>query len=141
MKSKVLVDTGAVVGIINERDQNFTAAVPLFRELPKPFYTCEAVITEALFLARRSATGQHGLFTLLAKGVIKVEFALAEELEAVISLMRKYESVPMSLADACLVRMSELYSSSIFTFDGDFRIYRRSRNRKIALLGLDRCDV
>ena len=66
-----------------------------------------------------------------------MEFALAEELEAVISLMRKYESVPMSLADACLVRMSELYSSPIFTFDGDFRIYRRSRSRKIPLLGLD----
>jgi predicted nucleic acid-binding protein len=50
-------------------------------------------------------------------------------------LMKKYEDVPMSLADACLVRMTELNENSqIFTLDSDFHIYRKNRNKKIPLI-------
>ncbi len=49
--------------------------------------------------------------------------------------MRRYANVPMSLADACLVRMSELAAGCVlFTLDGDFRIYRRHRRQKIPLV-------
>ena len=50
-------------------------------------------------------------------------------------LMKRYENVPMSLADACLVRMSELIPGSvILTLDSDFRIYRKNRNEAIDLI-------
>lgn len=53
-------------------------------------------------------------------------FDLADELDRVLGLMQKYANVPMSLADACLVRMSEtLADPVILTTDADFRIYRR----------------
>ncbi|PYN91643.1 MAG: hypothetical protein DMD91_33840 [Candidatus Rokuibacteriota bacterium] len=53
-------------------------------------------------------------------------FDLADELDRVLDLVRKYANVPMSLADACLVRMSEMLSDPvILTTDADFRIYRR----------------
>jgi len=40
--------------------------------------------------------------------------------------------VPMSLTDACLVRLAELNAESlIFTLDGDFRIYRKHGRRTI----------
>ena len=53
-------------------------------------------------------------------------FDLAEELGNILKLMEKYEEVPMSLADACLVRMSEkLADPVILTTDADFRVYRR----------------
>jgi predicted nucleic acid-binding protein len=49
--------------------------------------------------------------------------------------MRKYRDVPMSLADACLVRMSEVYSNgTVFTLDSDFRVYRRNGRQAIPLL-------
>jgi predicted nucleic acid-binding protein len=52
--------------------------------------------------------------------------ALADELESVLRLMQKYSDVPMSLADACLVRMTETRANAmILTADEDFRIYRR----------------
>jgi predicted nucleic acid-binding protein len=55
--------------------------------------------------------------------------------ERIDELMKQYESVPMSFADGCLVRMSELISgSSILTLDSDFQIYRKNRNEAIALL-------
>ncbi len=49
--------------------------------------------------------------------------------------MRRYQSVPMSIADACLVRMSEIYTqSSVITLDSDFRIYRKNRNQEIPVI-------
>jgi len=40
--------------------------------------------------------------------------------------MKKYRNVPMSLADACLVRMTEIAADPILmTTDSDFRLYRR----------------
>jgi hypothetical protein len=54
-------------------------------------------------------------------------FNLGREIEGVLNLMRKYASVPMGLADGCLVRMTELVPDTILlTTDADFRIYRRN---------------
>jgi len=40
--------------------------------------------------------------------------------------MQKYSDVPMSLADACLVRMTETFADPVvLTTDADFRVYRR----------------
>ncbi|GAK49805.1 hypothetical protein U14_01029 [Candidatus Moduliflexus flocculans] len=48
------------------------------------------------------------------------------EIPAIRALMQKYANVPMSFADACLVRMAELYDdSAILTLDSDFLIYRK----------------
>ena len=57
---------------------------------------------------------------------MQISFRLATDLEPVLSLMKKYADVPMSFADACLVRISETLGDSVLlTTDGDFRIYRR----------------
>ena len=49
--------------------------------------------------------------------------------------MLRYANVPMSVADACLVRMSELVADcTVFTLDGDFRVYRRNKRQKIPVL-------
>lgn len=67
--------------------------------------------------------------------IIKIPFCLEEESKAVAELMSRYESVPMSLADGCLVRMSELYANSeILTLDSDFTIYRQHRNVVIPVI-------
>ena len=72
----------------------------------------------------------------MEREVIRVAFNLGNQITAVRKLMRKYRSTPMSLADACLVRMSELFSeSAIFTLDGDFRVYRRHGRQVIPLIG------
>jgi hypothetical protein len=66
------------------------------------------------------------LSELLRREALVVEFRLHENLKSVLALMHKYANVPMSLADACLVRMTETYPDPILlTTDTDFRIYRR----------------
>ena len=71
----------------------------------------------------------------LQSNQILLTFSLQENLTAVKNLVRHYQNVPMSLADACLVRMSELYpDSSILTLDSDFTIYRKNRNQTIPVI-------
>ena len=67
--------------------------------------------------------------------ILQIDFSLSSEISKIKSLMRKYENVPMSLADACLVRMSELLDNSVvFTIDSDFRIYRKNGKKEIPLI-------
>jgi hypothetical protein len=63
---------------------------------------------------------------LLRRSAVAPAFDLRGEIESALKLMQKYADVSMSLADACLVRMSETVADPIIlTTDADFRIYRR----------------
>ena len=67
--------------------------------------------------------------------IIKVPFDLGEEAAVIEELLVRYQSVPMSLADACLVRMTELYRESILlTLDSNFLLYRKNRNQAISVI-------
>lgn len=67
------------------------------------------------------------MLALVSLGIVAVEFRLSSEFEAVSKLMAKYANVPMALADACLVRVTELDSRArVITLDSDFRVYRRN---------------
>src|SRR5207244_1851243 len=99
------------------------------------FLTCEAVITEAFHLLRHLPRARAAILEMMAAGVLTTPFRLSEQTEEVLALLKRYANVPMSLADACLVRMSELVSNCVvFTLDSDFRIYRRHGRQKIPLL-------
>jgi uncharacterized protein len=91
---------------------------------PTPWVTCESVVSEALFLLAEPQA--LALDHLLRGHHLQLAFTFADELGTVLDLRAKYASVPMSLADACLVRMSEtLPDPIVVTTDSDFRIYRR----------------
>jgi predicted nucleic acid-binding protein len=93
---------------------------------------CDPVLTEAAFLLKREGHQPDALFALLERGVIRVAISIEEDLRA---LMNRYRNRPMSLADACLARLSELHAAGeVFTLDSDFRIYRRHGNKVIPFL-------
>jgi predicted nucleic acid-binding protein len=72
---------------------------------------------------------------MLRRGVLKVGFSASGELRPVVALIEKYRDVPMSFADACIVRMTEILADSIvLTTDSDFRIYRRHSRHVIPCL-------
>lgn len=71
---------------------------------------------------------------LLETQILQTSFSLNNEVATIRQLLSRYQSVPMSLADACLVRMAELYPESLLlTLDSDFTIYRKHQNQPIAL--------
>ena len=130
MARNVLVDAGFLVALLSRRDAHQQWAMTQVPEYPPPWSTCEAVLSEALHLV--GAPGVHSLGTLLRRRALLVAFELNENLEPVLRLIEKYRDFPMSLADACLVRMSEtLADLVILTTDEGFRIYRRHSRQTV----------
>jgi predicted nucleic acid-binding protein len=124
MGASVLVDASYLVGLLSRREAHHAWAATQSANLPPPWSTCEPVLSEAFHLL--GTRGSPALRNLLLRGALRPAFDLGDQLEPVLRLMHKYANVPMSLADACLVRMSETLSDSlILTLDTDFRVYRR----------------
>lgn len=88
-------------------------------------YACEPVLTECLFLLRHAPVAQDKLLELVGRRSLVVDFRLQDELAPVRRLMAKYRDAPMSLADACLVRMAETTGLPVFTLDSHFAVYRK----------------
>lgn len=135
MKHPVLIDTGPLVSFLSADQKHHLWTKQQWRVLHPPVLTCEAVLTEAAFLLRRAGREVDALFALLERGVLQLELSVQREQVDLRPLMARYRDKPMSLADACLVRMSELHEGSrVFTLDSDFRFYRRHGNRVIPVL-------
>ena len=128
-----LVDTGPLVAFLNRRDHHHRWAVDTLAALRPPLLTCEAVLSEAIYLVRSLPAGGEAVMEMLARGVIRPVFRLEDEASAVKTLVARYRDVPMDLADACLVRMTEIYAEpALVTLDTEFRdIYRRHGRKTI----------
>lgn len=125
--TKTLLDTGPLVAVLNRRDRNHEWAKQVFYSVRSPMFTCEPVLTEACYLVRDIPGASDSILQLVERGLLEVDFAVAAELAAIRKLLTRYADVPMSLADACLVRMAELERrSTVLTVDSDFQVYRRN---------------
>jgi predicted nucleic acid-binding protein len=135
MAAPVLVDTGPLVALLDRNDRWHGWAGAQLESMSQPMLTCEAVLSECAFLLATHDPGARRLFALITDDIVRIGFDLDDHHQGVSRLMAKYEKVPMALADACLVRMAELHSSSrVFTLDSDFRIYRRHGRQAIPLI-------
>ncbi len=133
--TKILADTGPLVAYVSETDEHHRWALGAFNSFYEPLHTCEAVISEVLFLLRSDGVSVETFLQLLERGAVKTTFSMAENHADILNLLRKYADQPMSLADACLVRMAELNDNcQIFTTDRDFLVYRRKGRGVIPLL-------
>jgi predicted nucleic acid-binding protein len=121
----LLLDTGPLVAYLNRRDDYHEWAASVLDPITQPLLTCDPVLAEACHLLRRLPGGPEAVLELLERGALRVNFPVAENARALSALMRKYRDAPMSLADACLVRMAERAEDpAVITVDRHFRIYR-----------------
>ena len=131
----LLLDTGPWVALHCRSDAHHVWAKAQFAQHAGPFLTCEAVVAETCFLLARAGFDPAVALALMDRGVVRVGMALGDELGAVKTLFERYDNVPASLADACLVRMSELYEPCrVLTLDSDFHIYRRHGRKVIPVI-------
>lgn len=132
---RVLVDTGPLVAFLRKAEATHAWTAARFAELPAPFLTCEPVLAETFFLVSRQPDGPRRFFELLDSGLLEVDFRVLAEQQALGKLIHKYRDLPMSLADACLVRMAELSAGAIvFTLDTHFRVYRKNGRQTIPVI-------
>ncbi len=130
MVASLLVDAGFLIALLSRSDRYHLWAVGHATQYPPPWKTCDAVLSEAFHLLGRR--GRPALTTLLRKEMVISSFDGTAELGRVLALMERYRDVPMSLADGCLVRMTELFSDhTLLTTDPDFRVYRRHGRQTI----------
>ncbi len=130
MTEAVLLDTGPLVAFLNSRDRYHQWSKEVFGSIEAPVLSCEAVLSEACFLLRHARGGSEAVLKLVDRGLVRLPFRLEAESAPVRRLLARYADVPMSLADACLVRMSEQIDDCLLiTLDRDFKVYRKhSRN-------------
>lgn len=131
----MLLDTGPLVALLDRRERLHSRVKAVLSQLPSPLLTVEPVLTEAMFLLRGVPKGPRTVLAMVQREVLRVPFAVGPDARPLEELMTRYSSVPMSLADACLVRLVELMpDASVFTLDSDFTIYRARKNRVIQLV-------
>jgi predicted nucleic acid-binding protein len=131
----VISDTGPLVAMLDRDDQDHAWAVREGRKLPPKMLSCEAVLSEVHFLTQDIPEAKDRIESWLADGRLELPFTVRDHHSLIHELMARYASVPMSFADACLVRMSELWPEApVFTLDSDFRVYRRNKRQSLPLI-------
>jgi uncharacterized protein len=130
-----IVDTGPLVAFFDRAERHHRWVVERIEELEAPLLVCEPVLTEAVYLLARYSRAQDALFELLQNGALSIAFRIDEHVGALRTLLKKYRDTPMSLADACVVRMAEIHERhAVLTLDSDFSIYRKHGRVPLALI-------
>ena len=133
--TRIIVDTGPLVAYLNRRDRWHRWVVDQMASLAPPLVTCEPVLTEACFLIHRAGGRPTDLLRKVGQHGLEIGIDIEDDASAIESLMQRYSHTPMSLADACLVRLTErLPDCRLFTLDADFEHYRRNGRQVIPLL-------
>ena len=127
LKTIPIADAGIIIGLRSDNKAQREWALRCFEQQKKTFLTCEAALAEAAHFC-----GPEFICALLESRELTLAFSLSDQHPRVCSLIKKHAG-QMDLADACLVRMSELIPDcKIYTVDrNDFTIYRRNGDESI----------
>ena len=135
MDPKGLIDTGALLALLDRDDKWHPACAGAFARARLPLATTTAVLTE-LFHLLGSGRREHRLaWQLLQSGAFRICSIGHSDLNALQTLMDRYHDRPMDFADATLVHLgSKLGLADIMTIDhDDFETYRMSGRRRFRI--------
>jgi len=131
----VILDASPLVAYFDAGEEHHAWCVRQFESLPPPLLSCEAALAEAVYLIESRGGDSARIFEFIQGGIIQIPFRLEDEIQAIVTLRRRYANIPMSLADACLLRLSEMHANArVFTLDRDFKIYRRHGRQVVPLI-------
>ena len=136
MHANALIDTGAILALLDRSDRWHQACVDAYRQLRLPLLTSEAVLTELFHLIGEGRADLEAAWALVRSGVIVLAAIEDAELQHVRTLMSRYWDRPMDFADATLVYLAKRESlSTILTVDhADFDTYRIEGRRRFRVL-------
>jgi uncharacterized protein len=142
MAAEVLIDTGAILALIDKSDDWHDVCTSVVSELPLPMLTSEAVLTELFHLAGENQAKKESAWRFLREGIIVLATIEHSELQHIDALMSRYRDRPMDFADATLVYLAQRESlEAIFTVDQtDFTIYRIGGKGRFQIIPAHRPD-
>jgi predicted nucleic acid-binding protein len=130
-----IVDTGPLVAFLDRSERHHRWVAERIDELEAPLLICEPVLAEAMYLLGGFPQAQDALFELLENGALRIAFRVDEHVAALRKLHQKYRDRPISIADACIVRMAETYERhAVLTLDSDFTVYRKNGRVPLPLI-------
>ena len=131
----VLADSSFLISLHDATDFDHGRCIRAYESILNPFATCEAVITESIYMLRYVRGASEALLASVACGAIEIPFQLVGTADSVKSIMSKYADTPCDFADACLIAMADqLNTGDILTLDSDFKHYRWRRNKRFRML-------
>ena len=130
------MDTGPLVAILSPDERNHKICASVLHNLPSPLVTCWPVITEAMWLLRKSPRTIQRLLSAVSSGIMEIPVVTAAEAGEIEAIMEQYESLRPQFADAMLVYLAHRENiETIFTLDRrDFQVYRTARKKPFQLL-------
>jgi len=130
------MDTGPLVAILSPDDRDHKICVSVLHNLPSPLVTCWPVVTEAMWLLRKSPRTIRKLLSAIGSGILGIPVVTAAEAGQIEAIMEQYESLRPQFADAMLVYLAHRENiETIFTLDRrDFSVYRTERKRPFQLV-------
>ena len=130
--ANALIDTGAILALLDRSDRWHDACVDAFRQLRLPLLTSEAVLTEVFHLVGDSRSEMEAAWKFVRSGALVLGTIEDAELTHLPGLMSRYWDCPMDFADATLVYLAKRESLSvILTVDHeDFATYRIEGKRQ-----------
>ena len=130
-----IVDTGPLVALFDRAERHHGWVAERFKQLDAPLLVCEPVLAEAMYLLARYPKAQDTVLELIQNGALSVAFRLDQHIGALRKLLEKFRDTPMSLADACIVLMSEIHDRhAVLTLDSDFLVYRKHGRAPLLLI-------
>lgn len=139
MAASALIDTGAILALLDSRDPWHNLCKAVFRQLRMPLLTSEAVLTELFHFTGANRGAMEAAWKFVRSGAVVVGTIPDAELAQLRSLMLKYWDRPMDFADATLVHLANKESlSAIVTIDhADFATYRLAGKKRFHVLPID----
>jgi len=130
-----IADSGILVALLNSHDQHHHWAAQHARSNVAGFVTCEAVISETVYLIRKSAKAKGAIIAMIESGWLRIVPVLPDLRVGVIRILESYHP-QADYADACIVALHEQFGGKVFTTDRrDFTVYRtRSGKPVVAVL-------
>lgn len=130
--TNTLIDAGPVIALFDSSDRYHQQAVDSVRALSNQLVSTWPVITEAAHMLDFDPRAQDGLLEWIERGGIEIHPITRAEVSRIRALIQQYDDLPMDLADASLVVVSELTGiEQVLSVDRDFYVYRRSDGRVI----------
>jgi predicted nucleic acid-binding protein len=131
----VLVDSSFLIALYDQSDFDHMRCMRIYESLDRPLVTCEAVVTECVYMLHSVSGAAEALLASIVCGALEIGFTLGGAASSIHAIMKKYRDTPADFADACLIQMAdELDTGDILTLDSDFILYRWRRNRPFRML-------
>jgi len=140
MNQPVLVDTGPLVSLLDDKQEHHRACKGAFANLQLPLFTCLPVLTEAAYLLRKHPQKMRELLATANGKILYLYSILEDDMPGINTILEKYGDQNFDFADACLMHLANREKiDTVFTLDRkDFLVFRNARHKPLALVDIDR---